>query len=546
MPITEILEKNAKLYGNDVALIEINPQELEKRHTTWREYSLIVPSRIDSFRSEMTWGEFDAKANRLANFLLTRRITKGQRVGILLMNCLEWLPIYFGILKSGAMAVPLNFRYTPEEIRYCLDLADVDALLFGPEFIGRIEAICDQLPKVKTLLYVGEDCPSFAESYNNLVSYCSSRAPQIPLTDDELAAIYFSSGTTGFPKAIIHAHRSLMFSCKVEQNHHGQTREDTFLCIPPLYHTGAKMHWFGSFLVGGKAVLLKGIKPEWIIRAVSEERCTIVWLLVPWAQDILDAIDRGEIKLEDYHLDQWRLMHIGAQPVPPSLIKRWKKVFPKHDYDTNYGLSESIGPGAVHLGIENIDHVGAIGKAGYGWQTKIVGNDRKEVKPGEVGELAVKGDGVMLGYYKDEKATKEVLTEDGWLYTGDMAKTDADGFIYLVDRRKDVIITGGENLYPVQIEDFLRKHDSIKDVAVIGLPDQRLGEIAAAIIEVKPDKTLTEDEVNQFCLGMPRYQRPRKIIFASVPRNPTGKIEKPKLRKMYGADQLVAQQFELK
>ena len=282
-----------------------------------------------------------------------------------------------------------------------------------------------------------------------------------------------------------------MHSCKVEQNHHGQTREDNFLCIPPLYHTGAKMHWFGSFLVGGKAVLLKGIKPEWIIRAVSEEKCTIVWLLVPWAQDILDAIDRGDIKLQDYKLDQWRLMHIGAQPVPPSLIKRWKSVFPKHDYDTNYGLSESIGPGAVHLGIENIDHVGAIGKAGYGWQTKIVGNDRKEVKPGEVGELAVKGDGVMLGYYKDEKATKEVLTEDGWLYTGDMAKEDKDGFIYLVDRRKDVIITGGENLYPVQIEDFLRKHDSIKDVAVIGLPDHRLGEIAAAIIEVKQDKTET-------------------------------------------------------
>ena len=546
MPITEILEKNAKLYGNDVALVEINPQELEKRHTTWREYSLIEPSRNDSFRSEMTWSEFDAKANRLANFLLTRRITKGQRVGILLMNCLEWLPIYFGILKSGAMAVPLNFRYTPEEIRYCLDLADVDALLFGPEFTGRIEAICDRLPKVKTLLYVGEDCPSFAESYNNLVSYCSSKTPQIPLTDDELAAIYFSSGTTGFPKAIIHAHKSLMHSCKVEQNHHGQTREDNFLCIPPLYHTGAKMHWFGSFLVGGKAVLLKGIKPEWIIRAVSEEKCTIVWLLVPWAQDILDAIDRGEIKLEDYKLDQWRLMHIGAQPVPPSLIKRWKSVFPKHDYDTNYGLSESIGPGAVHLGIENIDHVGAIGKAGYGWQTKIVGNDRKEVKQGEVGELAVKGDGVMLGYYKDEKATKEVLTEDGWLYTGDMAKEDKDGFIYLVDRRKDVIITGGENLYPVQIEDFLRKHNSIKDVAVIGLPDHRLGEIAAAIIEVKPDKTLTEEEVNTFCLDLPRYQRPRKIIFASVPRNPTGKIEKPKLRKMYGADQLVAQQNELK
>ena len=545
MPITEILEKNAALYGEDVALVEINPQELEKKHTTWREYSLIEPSAIDSFRSEMTWAEFDKKSNRLANLLLARGLKKGQKVGILLMNCLEWLPIYFGILKSGGMAVPLNFRYTSEEIRYCLDLADVEVLIFGPEFVGRIEAICDKLPKVKSMFYVGDDCPSFAEPYAKMVSYCTSRAPLVEITDNDEAAIYFSSGTTGFPKAIVHLHRSLMHSCKVEQEHHKQTKDDVFLCIPPLYHTGAKMHWFGSFLVGGKAVLLKGIKPEWIIRTISAEKCTIVWLLVPWAQDILDAIERGEIDLSEFRLDQWRLMHIGAQPVPPSLIKRWKTVFPNHDYDTNYGLSESIGPGAVHLGIENIDHVGAIGVAGYGWQTKIVDEKHQEVPKGQVGELAVKGDGVMKCYYKDEKATKEVL-QDGWLFTGDMARESEDGFIYLVDRKKDVIITGGENLYPVQIEDFLRKNNAIKDVAVIGLPDKRLGEIAAAVIEVKQGFSLTEQEVNDFCLALPRYQRPRKIIFAQVPRNPTGKIEKPKLRKMYGADQLVAMQNELK
>ena len=546
MPITEILERNAALYENDIALVEINPQELENRHTTWKEYSLIESSPASSFRSEISWGEFDRKANRMANLLLTRGIGKGKKVAILLMNCLEWLPIYFGILKSGAMAVPLNFRYSSEEIRYCLELADADVLVFGSSFIGRVEAICDAIPRVKFLLYVGEDCPSFAESYNRIVSYCSDRSPRIPLSDFDEAAIYFSSGTTGFPKAIVHAHRSLMHAAIVEQKHHGQTKEDTFLCIPPLYHTGAKMHWFGSFLVGGKAVLLKGIKPEWIVRAVSEEKCTVVWLLVPWAQDILDAIDRGEIKLEEYQLAQWKLMHIGAQPVPPSLIKRWKKVFPHHLYDTNYGLSESIGPGAVHLGVENIEHVGAIGIAGYGWQTKIVNEKREEVARGEVGELALKGAGVMLRYHKDEKATNEVLSEDGWLFTGDMAKESENGFIYLVDRKKDVIITGGENLYPVQIEDYLRKHDAINDVAVIGLPDARLGEIAAAIIQVKEGSALTEEEVNTFCQKLPRYQRPRKIIFAQVPRNPTGKIEKPKLRKLYGADQLVAQQNEIK
>ena len=540
--IADILERNANTWPDDVALVEINPQEYESRHTTWREYSLIEPSAAEAYRSEITWRRFNELSNRFANFLLSRGFRKGDKVAILLMNCLEWLPVYFGVLKAGCMAVPLNFRYTADEIKYCLELADADALVFGPEFTGRVEQIVDRVPRLRARLYIGDDCPTFAENFRNLVSYCSSRTPAIPLTLEDEAAIYFSSGTTGFPKAIVLQHRCLVHSCRVEQNHHGQTKEDCFLCIPPLYHTGAKMHWFGSFLVGGRAVLLKGVKPECILRVVSEERCSIVWLLVPWAQDILDAIDAGAVKLEEYDLSRWRLMHIGAQPVPPALIKRWKSVFPNHDYDTNYGLSESTGPGAVHLGIENIDHVGAIGVAGYGWETKIVKSDGvTPVAPGEVGELALKGPGVLKEYYKNPKATAEILKEGGWLLTGDMAE-EKDGFIYLVDRAKDVIITGGENIYPVQIEDFMRAHPAIKDVAVIGLPDERLGEIAAAIVSVKDGMALSEREVNDFCLDLPRYKRPRKIIFAPVPRNPTGKIEKPKLRKLYGGEGLIARQ----
>ena len=191
--------------------------------------------------------------------------------------------------------------------------------------------------------------------------------------------------------------------------------------------------------------------------------------------------------------------------------------------------------------MENIGKVGAIGKPGFGWEAKIVNEKGEAVSGDEVGELIVHGPGVMLCYYKNQEATDEVL-KDGWLYTGDMAKYDPDGFIYLVDRKKDVIITGGENLYPVQIEDFLRSNEKIKDVAVIGLPDARLGEIAAAIIELKDGITCTEDEINQFCQAMPRYKRPRKIIFEAVPRNPTGKIEKPALRKKYCHGRLVEAQ----
>ncbi len=543
MPITEFLETNALKYGSETALVEINPEVKEIRRVTWREYELIESGSTQNYRREITWSVFEEKANRCANLLISRGIKKGDRVAILLMNSLEWLPVYFGILKAGALAVPLNYRYSSDEIAYCVDLADVDALIFGPEFIGRMEEICDKMPKVKLLFYVGDNCPTFAENYLHLAANFSSSKPDIKLTDEDDAAIYFSSGTTGFPKAILHSHAALVHSCRVEQNHHGQTHDDVFLCIPPLYHTGAKMHWFGSLLVGGKAVLLKGIKPETIISTASSESCSIVWLLVPWAQDILDAIDRGDIDLSKYDLSKWRLMHIGAQPVPTSLIKRWKELFPEHDYDTNYGLSESIGPGCVHLGVENIHKVGAIGVAGYGWEVKIIDENGNTVNRGDVGELAVKGPGVMKCYYKDEIATNAVL-HDGWLYTGDMAMEDSEGFIYLVDRKKDVIITGGENLYPVQIEDFIRSNDAVKDVAVIGLPHKRLGEIAAAIVEIKEGASLTEEQLNEFCLGLPRYKRPQKIIFADVPRNPTGKIEKPKLRKMYCSENLVESQFK--
>ena len=541
MPITDLLERNSKLYGDEIALVEINPEIQETQRVTWKEYELIQPTSTAPYRREITWSVFDEKANRVANMLLGRGIRKGQKVAILLMNCLEWLPIYFGILKAGAVAVPLNFRYTADEIEYCVKLAEADVLFFGPEFIGRVEDVVPSIGAERLLFFVGDTCPSFAEDYHRATANCSSAAPKVLVDDEDDGAIYYSSGTTGFPKAILLTHRCLLQAARMEAIHHETTHEDVFLCIPPLYHTGAKMHWFGSLFTGSRAVLLKGNSPKAIFDAVSQERCTIVWLLVPWCQDILAALDRGDLKLEDFQLSQWRLMHIGAQPVPPSLIKHWMGYFPHHKYDTNYGLSESTGPGCVHLGMDHIDKVGAIGVPGYGWKVKIVDEEGNPVEQGQVGELCVKGPGVMKCYYHDPDATAAVLQGE-WLHTGDMAKQDADGFYFLVDRKKDVIISGGENLYPVQIEDFLSAYPKVHDVAVIGLPDKRLGEIAAAIIQVKDGMTCTESEINQFCTDLPRYKRPRKIIFANVPRNPTGKIEKPKLREKYCGVRLVEAQ----
>jgi acyl-CoA synthetase (AMP-forming)/AMP-acid ligase II len=466
---------------------------------------------------------------------MARGVRKGDRVVHLMMNGIQWLPVYFGILRIGAWAVPLNFRFVAKTIATCTRTAEAKAFIFGEEFIERVEAIRSEIAdSVQAFIFAGPEAlrPAWAESLDRLIADHPAIPPGVSIDICDDAALYFTSGTTGTPKATRLTHRNLEHACYVENRHHNQTQTDNFLCIPPLYHTGAKMHWFGNFIVGAKTVILKGIDPRWILEAVSEEQVTIVWLLVPWALDLLFAIQSGDLKLKNYRLDQWRLMHIGAQPVPSSLIKEWCKIFPNHQYDTNYGLTESTGPGCIHLGLENMHKVGAIGVPGFDWEFQIVDEKLKPVVQGSPGELIIKGPGVMKEYYKNPEATAATIV-DGWLLTGDVARQDEDGFIWLVDRKKDVIITGGENIYPVEIEDVLMGHPKIQDAAVIGLPSLRLGEIATAIIKTKPGCDLTKAEVDDFCNRLARYKRPRKIIFGDVPRNPTGKIEKPKLRKQY-------------
>jgi acyl-CoA synthetase (AMP-forming)/AMP-acid ligase II len=510
--IGEILARNARLYSNDVALIERVPSENK--------------------RSEITWKQFDEGVNRFANVLIKKGIKKGDKVIHLMMNSIDWLIAYFGIVRTGAWAVPLNFRFTGNDIKYCCDVAEPVCVVFSEEFIDRMTGAKDNLPTVKHYIFVGKEIPSYAEPFGKLLEKSSSHPPNIPIGFDDPCGLYFTSGTTGQPKPILLTHKNMVCACITENAHHYQTKRDNFILIPPLYHTGSKMHWFGSFIVGGKGVILKGVAPEWVLQAISEEKATVVFIIFPRAQDILLKLDSGEIKLKDYDLRQWRLMHIGAQPVPPSLVKHWKEYFPNMAYDTNYGLSESTGPGCVHLGIENEHKVGAIGLPGFNWETCIVDEGGNPVKMGDVGELVVRGDGVMREYYKNPEATAKAL-KNGWLYTGDMAKQDDDGFIFLVDRKKDLIISGGENIFPVEIEDFLHTLPGVKDIAAIGFPDERLGEVVTIIIDVVPGKVLTEEDVLKHCEKLPKYKRPKKIFFGEVPRNPTGKIEKPKLRKKY-------------
>ena len=511
--VPEMLARNARMYPNDCALVELKSGTANRR--------------------EITWKEFDLQANRVANALLGMGLGKEDKIVHWMMNSIDWLIVYFGILRTGAWVVPLNFRFTGQDLKYCADIAEARMMMIGPEFIERVDLVHSQLSRVERYVCVGGEAPDYMVLFKDMVSGYDGASPGIHPGDQDSCSLYFTSGTTGAPKPILLTHNNLKSAAITEYAHHHQTKDDNFVLIPPLYHAGSKMHWFGSLIVGSRATLINDISPANILKTVHQERGTIVWLLVPWAHDILIALEKGQVRKEDYDLGCWRLMHIGAQPVPSSLIKQWKKIFPEMQYDTNYGLTESTGPGCVHLGIENEHKVGAIGKPGFNWETRIVDEKGNDVDQGAIGELLVRGDGVMKEYYKNPEKTAETL-KDGWLYTGDMAMSDEDGFIFLVDRKKDVIITGGENIFPVEIEDILHNIDRVYDAAVIGIPDMRLGEIAVAIVDPKPGETLTESEVLDFCnQNLARHKVPRRVIFDKVPRNPTGKIEKPKLREKY-------------
>lgn len=504
MPITKYLSFNAEKYSFDEAIVMMDSN-----------YS----------RAYLTWKEVEDLSNRIANMMISKSIKKGDKIGLLLLNSLLWLPIYFGILKSGAIAVLLNYNNSIDEISYCIEhVACRGVFLSASDKCYNV--LCS---KEKLFLFeVHDDISVFKKQ---LLKYSNENGFDI-ISDNDEAVIHFSSGTTGRSKAILSSHAALLSAAEIELYHHYQKHEDRFICLTPLYHAGTTVHWFGSLLVGGAMVMFSSRSPVSIINVIERERISIAWLLVPQIQDILNAIEMGDINVRGLDIKNWRLMHSGAQPIPASLINRWHDLFPWQFYDTNYGLTETTGPGCIHLGMENIHKAGAIGKPDQRWQVDIVDDSGTSVDSGTVGELILKGPGLMMEYYKDEQATKETI-KNGWLYSGDMAYMDHDGFIYLVDRKKDIIISGGENIYPIQIESHIRQLQCIKDVAVVGVSNYRMGELVAAIIEIKEEDSCSKKKVIDHCRILPSYMRPVKIIFAPVIRNSTGKVDKKEIKKTY-------------
>jgi len=515
MTITEILARNARLTPDSIALTEITPSK--------------------NLRREITWKEFDDNANRVANALIARGIKKGDVVAHLMMNSMKWLEAYFGILKTGAMAAPLNFRFISRQIKYCVDIAEPKAMILDHDFAERVEEIRGEMPTVKNYIFVGENLPKGMGAYDDILAKSSPVPPDVELTGEDEAGLYFTSGTTGDPKATCLCHRSLEHTAVNENFSHRETRKDCFLLIQPLYHTGGKMHWFGSLIAGGRAVMTTGgerVTAKLILDTIKKEKITICMLLVPWLQDIVTALERGDLKLSDYDVSSLRLVHSGAQPIPPVLVRRFIKYFPNIDYEENYGLTESAGP-CMHLGLENFHKLGSFGYPRINIDARVVDDNGNDVPAGGVGEMIIKGANIMKCYYKNTEKTAETL-RNGWLYTGDLVRIDEEGFISYVDRKKDLIISGGENIFPVDLEAALIGQPKVRDVAIIGIPDDRYGEVVAAVVQPKDGVDLTEEEMRAyFEPQLPKYAWPRIILFGDVPRNPTGKIEKPKLRERY-------------
>lgn len=515
MNISEMLARNGRTHPDHVALIERSSKADERRQVTWKE--------------------FDDAVNRIANGLMAKGIRKGDKVLHWMMNSINWLQAYLGIVRTGAWAIPLNFRFTGPELKYCVDVAKPKAMILDEEFVTRVEEVRDGLTSIRDYIVEGQKAHRGMEPFEVFASEASSEPVSVEIFDEDICGLYFTSGTTGTPKPILLTHKNMECAAITEVVHGLRHPEDIFIILKPLYHTGDKIHWLSSLILGIPAVIQRGkITPRAIFEAIHDERGTVAMLLVPWIQDILGDLEKGSLNKEDYDLSSWRLVLLGAQPVPPSLVQRWNSLFPDMQYEINYGLTEASGPGCIHLGIGNLHKLGSLGKPGFNWEARLLDNKGRDVKKGEIGEIAVRGNGVMKGYYGNSEETANVL-KSGWLLTGDLGRKDDDGFIWPCDRKKDIIIYGGENIYPSEIETVLQTHPAVHDVGVLGVLDDRLGEVVAAVIDLEPEMPeFVKKEIDQFCEDkLPRYKRPRRIVFNRVLRNPLGKIDKNMMRKAY-------------
>ncbi len=486
-------------------------------------------------RRELTWKQFNNQINNVANYLSKELgVKRGDYVMHLQNNSLEWLVTYFGIIKIGAVVVPLNFRFVASDIKYAADVCDPTVFILGSEFVPVVQSIQKDLGTVGKYICLGDSVPDDMIDYKAIEAVNDTQEALVDVEEHHNLAMMFTSGTTGKPKPVMHTHYSINHTAMGNGATFNAGRDDNYMLYLPLYHSGVKFVWFGYFARGATGTILREFKdPKWIVEAMVEEKAKDVVFVVPIAVGVLNAIKKGDIKLSDYDLSSWTNVGLGAQPIPFDVLKNVAESLGVK-VSNIYGTTEGGGGGTFLLYPEDaLRKPGSIGKPSFGVMAKSVDADGNEVGEGEVGELIFSTPRMMKEYYNNPELTSETL-KDGWLYTGDLVKEDDEGFYYIVDRKKDMITSGGENIYPVEIEDALMESPKIDDVACIGAPDDRLVEIVMAIVQLKEGQTMTEEEVIEFAKSkISIFKVPRKVIFDKVMRNPTGKLMKPEMREKF-------------
>lgn len=486
-------------------------------------------------RRTLTWKQFNDAINRSANYLAKEcGVKDGDYVMHLQNNSLEWLITYYAIIRLGAVVVPLNFRFESSDVLYAASVSHPRVFLLGSEFLEVVLPIRKKLGTVEKYICVGSTVPDDMIDYKVVDAYDDLSDAMVDVDDQHDLAMMFTSGTTGTPKPVMHTHFSLKNTAAGNGMSYFVEKNDNYLFFLPLFHSGTMFLWAPFYATGATGTILREFNDaKYIIEALAEEKCTDTLFVVPVAIMVLNAIDQGTINLADYDLSAWRYMEIGAQPVPFDIMKKLVETLPC-GVSNIYGITEGGGGGLFNLYPEDVlRKPGSIGKPTFGVEAKIVDFDGSELPAESVGELLFSTERMMKEYHENSEMTASTI-QNGWLRTGDLLKTDAEGFYYIVDRMKDMVTSGGENIYPVEIEDALMDHPDIEDIACIGYPDDRLVEIVMAVVQLKKGKSMTEEELIAFAKSkMATYKVPRKVIFDPIPRSATGKVMKPVIREKY-------------
>ena len=497
--------------------------------------ALLSPARqayVDSdLGLRLTFAEMNARCNRVANAFLAAGIVPGERVALLVMNCAEFLETFFALAKIGAVAVPLNWRLVPDELEFILADSGSSRLVFGREFLDNAAELERRGSKTDIrhwLQVVGGDeaVAPFAEDFGDFRDAAPDHEPVIGGADDDMLYIMYTSGTTGLPKGVVHTHHTSIWGCLTVAATIHYREADRFLSPLPMFHVGALTPLAVNVYRGVTSIVMRNFDPLRAWELIESERVTIGIAVPAMLNFMLQVPNRDR-----FDLSALRWCMSGAAPVPESLIQAYADI--GIEIQQVYGLTESCGPACV-IDTENaLKKIGSTGKAFFHTEVKIVDAEGAECPPGTPGEILVRGDHVMRGYWNQPQATAETII-DGWLHTGDVARMDADGFVYIEDRIKDMIISGGENVYPAEIEKVLEAHPGILEAGVIGQPSKTWGESPCAVV-VKRDDALTKVEVMDFCQGrLARFKQPKKVVFVDdLPRNPSGKILKRILRERF-------------